>query len=486
MIKSILLVLIVFNTFLCSAQSHINQLPINTDVNIHDVHTPFNQTINQKKKTGIKTQKSLIWQWDTIYTYNEDNVLERHTQLYDNYGKPITQFKELINPYNNTWAYSDRHDYFYDSNSNDTLILCKQWVNDTWENYDRTVKHYNQNNDLLSEETEAWYSRWTKKWKWSYSYDSAGNVLTQLFETNYNDTLLVNGFRFTYTYDNNNNLLSTFQEDWQNGAWQNEKLDSLFYTSGGILISKTNIRWQDSTWNFFIRHTYSYYSNNLISTALCEKWNINAWVNLNIENYSYDNAGNLISYLLQYFQGDSLNNVNRYLYSYDLSGNMLTYTFQKWQNNTWDNNWNWKRSYSYDNNNNSITGKYEYLGNNIWLPGSDELLVFAENNIVYRLGNLFRYTAKFSNSYYNIESNENNCLTNLIYPNPASDNLTIDIPELKDEISLSVFNLQGQLVLIQDICQPVSKLDISNLVKGMYLVKILGKNISEVRKFVKQ
>jgi hypothetical protein len=484
----IFLSLLSFFTFPVLAQQYHqnNILDNNNDLNSVLQNRQINDHIsNVKKRTEITSQRSLVWNWDTIYTYDANTVLERHTQSFDNFGKPITQYKELIDTYDNSWNYSDRHDYFYDANGNDTLILCQQWTNETWDNYDRVIKHYNQNNELLSDETEAWYSSWTKRWKWSYSYDISGNMLTQLFETKYNDTLLVNGFRFTYTYDINSNLLSTFQEDWQNGAWQNAVKDSLSYNLNGMLTSKIRIIWQDSAWIFSLRYSYSYDSNNLLSSELCEKWVINSWTSLNIQNYSYDNAGNLLSCLLQSAQGESLTNINRYLYTYDLNGNMLTYQFQKWQYNTWDNNWNWKRSYSYDDNNNSVTGKYEYWGNNSWLPGSDNLLVLSDKNIVYRVGNLYRYDAKFSNPYSNIEFKENIDLIRLIYPNPAHNKLHIEFNN-NGESLISIYNIQGQIVLSKTVHRSTNEIDISGLPKGFYLIRMNGKDNSVVNKFVKE
>jgi hypothetical protein len=70
-----------------------------------------------------------------------------------------------------------------------------------------------------------------------------------------------------------------------------------------------------------------------------------------------------------------------------------------------------------------------------------------------------------------------------IYPNPASDELTIESPATG---VLSILNLNGQQLLIQEITGPKTQLDISNLPFGVYLVKLVGEKGVQVGKFVKQ
>jgi|AntAceMinimDraft_17_1070374.scaffolds.fasta_scaffold05367_3 hypothetical protein len=75
-----------------------------------------------------------------------------------------------------------------------------------------------------------------------------------------------------------------------------------------------------------------------------------------------------------------------------------------------------------------------------------------------------------------------------IYPNPASDYITI---EFLGKISLQkydiyIFNIQGQLILQQLIQQKGVTLDISQLAKGIYIVKLSNRDNTIVTKLVKE
>ena len=75
-----------------------------------------------------------------------------------------------------------------------------------------------------------------------------------------------------------------------------------------------------------------------------------------------------------------------------------------------------------------------------------------------------------------------------IYPNPATDMLTINLPGASTlhNTTLSIYNLQGQLLFQQAITQEKSYLNINTFAKGMYIVKICNDKNSLVSKFVKQ
>ncbi len=70
-----------------------------------------------------------------------------------------------------------------------------------------------------------------------------------------------------------------------------------------------------------------------------------------------------------------------------------------------------------------------------------------------------------------------------IFPNPASTQITI---ETHDQGQLTILNLQGQELLNQQISEPKTRVDISTLPSGVYLVKLTGEQQVQVGKFVKQ
>ncbi len=86
-----------------------------------------------------------------------------------------------------------------------------------------------------------------------------------------------------------------------------------------------------------------------------------------------------------------------------------------------------------------------------------------------------------------IESAEK-LLTFSIYPNPSTKNITIEINNFKDiqNTTISIYAIQGQLLMQQTISHPQTELIISQFAKGVYVVKVHNEKHTIVSKFVKE
>lgn len=75
-----------------------------------------------------------------------------------------------------------------------------------------------------------------------------------------------------------------------------------------------------------------------------------------------------------------------------------------------------------------------------------------------------------------------------IYPNPAKDNLIIELQKSKNlqNTSVSIYNTQGQLVKQLTICLSKTEIDIHNLSIGVYMVKVINNKETLQGKFVKE
>lgn len=75
----------------------------------------------------------------------------------------------------------------------------------------------------------------------------------------------------------------------------------------------------------------------------------------------------------------------------------------------------------------------------------------------------------------------------IIYPNPATDEITI----IKSDASsnnylVSIKNIQGQLLMQQLIVKEKTEIDINSLSKGIYILELCGDNSTEVAKIIKE
>ena len=77
--------------------------------------------------------------------------------------------------------------------------------------------------------------------------------------------------------------------------------------------------------------------------------------------------------------------------------------------------------------------------------------------------------------------NENNSIN--VYPNPSTNNITI---ESHGQSRIEVSNIEGRLINSVVSCGNKTKVDISGLQSGIYLVKVKSEEGMEVGKFVKE
>ncbi len=84
----------------------------------------------------------------------------------------------------------------------------------------------------------------------------------------------------------------------------------------------------------------------------------------------------------------------------------------------------------------------------------------------------------------NTESAANSTYFN-VFPNPTSDNITIQIETKNETYDLQIINTVGQTVLTKQITENNTLLNTQNLPQGSYFIHIAGKNGKTVGRFVK-
>ncbi len=73
-----------------------------------------------------------------------------------------------------------------------------------------------------------------------------------------------------------------------------------------------------------------------------------------------------------------------------------------------------------------------------------------------------------------------------IYPNPVSDYLNINFKEEAENVNISIVNVAGQIIYTNDYTnQKLTKIDLQNLQKGMYIIKINADGQETNMKFIK-
>jgi hypothetical protein len=178
-------------------------------------------------------------------------------------------------------------------------------------------------------------------------------------------------------------------------------------------------------------------------------------------------------------------NLNRQIYSYDIYGELSEYLGETWINDNW-----------------VLTGKSTYYrtllygkrvpvcvnGHTVVLPvhilarileqggqlGPCECLVTLKSNT--DPGTAGRRPEKAVSDKKIV-----------IYPNPASSEITVRLPELPGQYTdFKIFNSHGSLILQRNISDQSFAIDISNLVAGSYYMIFAGAEGSYTTTFIKK
>ena len=196
--------------------------------------------------------ESVLWEWfnpitqdwfdDAKDVYNYDSLGNRIYYLHQNFDGQefVNAFKNemiydslnnLVSADNQIWIDSiwvnqSKLAYTYNpENLNDT-ILFQNWLNEQWINYQLNIYKYDSNRNITSILAKRWQAdNWVNFAVGTLEYDFNNNCVLENYEIANNNTL-ENWFRIFYEYDENNNLIHLFGEEWINGQWvpENEPL----------------------------------------------------------------------------------------------------------------------------------------------------------------------------------------------------------------------------------------------------------------------
>ena len=107
----------------------------------------------------------------------------------------------------------------------------------------------------------------------------------------------------------------------------------------------------------------------------------------------------------------------------------------------------------------------------------------AYENYFYKKGGVSIRCIKNSTNEIKDENNTGNYIH--IYPTPATDRIVIDYSNIQISF-VSIYNIVGELLLQQDLTKNKNEIDISNLSKGIYIIRLVGNNWTGLKKIIKE
>lgn len=454
---------------------------------------------------------SIECDFDTLYLYNTNNIAYKritntfdnngnlhvqthvfgnpslwennlkYTFSYDSIGNKINELEEYWSNTSNAWINSYRVTFNYDINRNLLSRFEEKWLINAWVNDLRISNTYNTYGKITSNLHEDWGNSWNFYYQYTYTYDTAARILT---ETQQWKPDLISSNLFTLnTYNEMGRLDSIIEKSWVNNTWQNSNKTTNIYNNNGSLDTILKEGWQNNTWENYSKISNTYDVNGYLSNSLSELWQNNAWTFYTNDAFTNDISGRILSQIREWYPGYAMFNFKNFN-TYDTYGNLILSLFQKFENNSWVNSN--RLTYNYFPNGFSYLGMLEGWINSTWILSKCSVNLYCGENIVYTIDEAKFEVRNHTNMDY-INENEFDS-SFLLFPNPATNKLTIDLQQLTDfrNTTITIYNNQGQLILQQDIYQSKTELDVTKFCKGIYVIKLINNKDVKLIKFLKE
>ncbi len=292
---------------------------------------------------------------------------------YDELGNKLTELCD----YNGTVNLS-KNTYTYDSKGNMLTNLYEIWENEDWVSDSRWTYTYDNNGNIIKEMMELLSnSVWSIYTSSTYSYDSEGRLIMRLDVESYSTIM-----RHIYTYNEQGNLIDELTEVDRDNAWGNFSHQFFSYDIQGNMLTDYNIYWSTyfNAWMPGWSYVYTYNENGKILTSLDNSIHF-------MKTYTYDNFANLVMLSYGWVSDSGYVFDSKVIYTYDSLGNRLTELVEG----------NSLITYTYDTQGNLLTRRYAYW-NEAWLGFLDqELLTYTydENGNGITVNNLLWYNEEW-------------------------------------------------------------------------------------------
>lgn len=356
--------------------------------------------------------------WDNyqkgIYTYTTSPTMPS-TILYQNYN-------------GNSWINSRLYTYSYDASWNDTSILIQDWnvANSSWKNV-YLYKYLYNNNTVTQFSQYVWDNasvNWKNDYRINYVLNTAGKIILDSgIKWNSATTSWINNYKSLYSYDANNFLVEYTYNVWDTLAIQYKPYQKYTYVNNpfGLAIDMFTLNYNGTGFDTLYLDHNNYNSCILPIEEIRVMAEKNVITNLNIIKWTATNITNAKKFVVEV--------------SYDAN----KFSEEKF----------------FDANTSS----------NIYTHTSDKDVVYYRIKEVFNDGrSLYSKVVKLSS----ITTKQNIS----IYPNPAHSTLIVRPHSSFKNGFVTIYNTNGIALKTQSLNSSGNVLNISDLAKGFYIIKI--------------
>tara|TARA_R110002167_G_scaffold68911_1_gene194519 strand:- start:4414 stop:5682 length:1269 start_codon:yes stop_codon:yes gene_type:complete len=383
-------------------------------------------------QTEYKLDSIQNFEWDESAMALLMTIRQHYT--YDNEGTIYTNYLHMQKT-NGIWVNNQQTNTTLNNLGFPSVSTYQTWDPNTndWINSLRNLNTYNGFNAPETSVDQLWDNNsmiWLYLMKIEYLYNDAQRQTKQIFYLSQNNQdIWIPNDEFETVYDEDGRTLAYIQRNYDPGLMQmvnnTQQVNSFL---NGVLTERLFQEWDTSTnqWVNSFKTVYDY-DNGLNIQINDFSWEDDTWQPVRQVNYTFDGSGQIETSTTLYYSDPSFQNYSRVFYT--RSNNQITQRiFQSWDIvlDDWRNTGKWNDVY--DANDNLIEG-YRFIWDTTigWKEYRKELNFYSE-------------VIPFSLS---LASNE--LLGTKIYPNPASEIITVKtISPVK---TIEMYDTLGKLLL---------------------------------------
>ena len=366
----------------------------------------------------------------------------------------IHQIQQYVSSNGSTWGQAYRNTYEYDDFGRmaSYTVDCK-WSDGHWQWYNINEFTY----DSLDRVIVNHYTSWSGAGyadshnEYQYEYDDEGHLICKayyMFGVNGQTDMYFH--RWLYNYKNGKMENKCYQRYYSNTGWLNYDLYLYNYEDDEVFSVLHQISASDSLWHDFENTVYEYANNGATTYITTQIWN-GDWVN-KCRTTKYHNE----------------------------NGTLIQELYQEWENDGWVN----KRvcDYTLDDYGNCIEGRWKGFVNGEWVDSDSNypLLVQYNNGESILSETVNSYQAKYS---YYIEIDESSSLQIKAFPNPGTNQLTIQTDTPCAEVT--VCDLTGRQVFSQTMSEATIHINTESWPAGVYFWKTYNSSSTFSGKWIK-
>lgn len=412
------------------------------------------------------------------YEFNSDVdsfATERMFFFYDDNFNVMQYILKRRSNQNDEWQNTSKIINVYDEFNRQSQRIRLEWDdNNQWLNQMKSEYYYNSNNDETQQSNYDWDVEneiWVNSFRVEFGYNEQGlENSVVLWSRDFETEMLTRVEKYERWFNNSGSVIEETKFSWDknNYVWNNMSKLNIYY--GPDIQSNDYYSWDSTEWKLYKHYGYRLDSltgayNNFILR------NDTSWVNTENGEVFYNSSEIIIGQESYRFQEDH----DYWFGSYKFE-QLVTDDGKSAGRITYD--WNFSdEDWEYDSKSESALNEYgisDYNKNMKW--NSSENIWNMENSRVYYFRNV---------SSVNENKSENSNLH--IYPNPCNNFLTIEIIGLENaNVEYQIYSITGRLIEKGSLVTLESKdLDVCNLKKGFYLLKVKSNQKQYSKTFVK-